>query len=111
MAARQIRGRGGGAAHSAPARSIEGWVLVVTNVHEEAQEDDVHDVFAEYGEIRKLELPLDRRTGFVKGYALVEYETKAEADEALAAMHEAEFMERTIGVAYAFLDGPRPGAA
>eukprot|EP00747_Dinoflagellata_sp_TGD_P162757 gnl/TRDRNA2_/TRDRNA2_180718_c0_seq1.p1 gnl/TRDRNA2_/TRDRNA2_180718_c0~~gnl/TRDRNA2_/TRDRNA2_180718_c0_seq1.p1 ORF type:complete len:150 (+),score=40.79 gnl/TRDRNA2_/TRDRNA2_180718_c0_seq1:89-538(+) len=92
-----------------PARSIEGWVIIVSGVHEEAQEDDVFEAFAEYGDIKNLHLNLDRRTGFVKGYSFIEYEKKSEAESAIKGMNGTMLLDSKLAVDWAFTRGGKPG--
>jgi len=101
----------GGSAAGGPVKSVEGWIIFVSGVHEEASEDDILDKFSDAGEVKSVQLPLDRRTGFVKGYALIEYESKAEAESAIRELDGTDLNQSTLHVSFAFIQAPKNKAA
>ena len=52
--------------HFSASTAIEGWIIFVRNIHPEAQEDDIVDRFSEFGDVKGIQVNLDRRTGYVK---------------------------------------------
>ena len=78
-------------------------MIFVSNLHEECQEDDLREAFEEYGHIKSDHLNLDRRTGFVKGYALIEYESQQEGQRAIDKLNGQPLLTQPLKVSWAFL--------
>ena len=83
-------------------KSVDGFVIALTGLHEEVTEEDLIDTFAEYGEIKNCVLNLDRRTGYAKGYALLEYSTFEEARKTIEQFTSKEFQGKKIRADWAF---------
>lgn len=72
--------------------------VYVGNLSYEVTEADLSDVFAEYGSVKKVQIPIDRTTGRVRGFAFVEMDTEDEEATAIENLDGAEWMTRTLKV-------------
>lgn len=72
--------------------------IYVGNIPYEVSKEDLSGVFAEYGTVKRVYLPLDRETGRVRGFGFVEMESEAEEDAAIETLDGAEWMGRTLRV-------------
>ena len=72
--------------------------IYVGNLSYEVNQEDLNEVFAEYGTVKRVFLPTDRETGRLRGFAFVEMESETEEDKAIQALDGAEWMERNLKV-------------
>jgi RNA recognition motif-containing protein len=72
--------------------------IYVGNLAFSVTQDDLSEVFAEYGKVKRIQVPNDRETGRPRGFAFVEMETEAEEDAAIAELDGAEWMGRDLRV-------------
>jgi RNA recognition motif-containing protein len=85
--------------------------IYIGNLSFQATEDDLREVFAEYGEVSRVSLPTDRETGRKRGFAFVEMADDAQEDAAIAELDGAEWLGRELKVNKAKPREPRAGAA
>ncbi|HEY9295080.1 MAG TPA: RNA-binding protein, partial [Phormidium sp.] len=72
--------------------------IYVGNLSYEVTEDDLSSVFAEYGTVKRVQVPTDRETGRMRGFAFVEMAAEAEEAAAIDALDGAEWMGRSLKV-------------
>ncbi|KGF74043.1 RNA-binding protein [Neosynechococcus sphagnicola sy1] len=72
--------------------------IYIGNLSYQATEDDLKAVFAEYGAIKRVVLPIDRETGRMRGFAFVEMVVDADEDKAISELDGAEWMGRQLRV-------------
>lgn len=72
--------------------------IYVGNISYNATQEDITEVFAEYGSVSRVTLPTDRETGRPRGFAFVEMSSEAEEDAAIEALDGAEWMGRDLKV-------------
>ncbi|MTJ31573.1 RNA-binding protein [Aphanizomenon sp. UHCC 0183] len=72
--------------------------IYVGNLSYQVGEEDLKQVFAEYGTVKKAQLPIDRETGRVRGFGFVEMSSDEEEQAAIEALDGSEWMGRSLKV-------------
>ena len=72
--------------------------IYVGNLSYDVTQEDLNAVFAEYGTVKRVQLPTDRETGRLRGFGFVEMGTDAEEAAAIDALDGAEWMGRDLKV-------------
>lgn len=75
--------------------------VYVGNLSYQVTQDDLTQAFAEYGTVKRVQLPTDRETGRMRGFAFVEMGTDAEETTAIENLDGAEWMGRDLKVSKA----------
>lgn len=72
--------------------------LYVGGLPYSATEDELRDLFAQYGTVLSVAIINDRDTGRSKGFGFVELESAEEGNAAIKALHDTDFGGRNITV-------------
>lgn len=72
--------------------------VYVGNLSFDVTPEDLTSVFAEYGTVKRVQLPTDRESGQPRGFGFVEMETETAESAAIEALDGAEWMGRTLKV-------------
>ncbi|MEA5514413.1 RNA-binding protein [Nodularia sp. UHCC 0506] len=72
--------------------------IYVGNLSYSVTEDDLSQVFSDYGTVKRVQLPTDRETGRARGFGFVEMESEAAENAAIEALDGAEWMGRAMKV-------------
>ncbi len=83
--------------------------IYVGNLSYDVTQEDLTQVFAEYGSVSRVSLPTDRETGRPRGFAFVEMGSEAEEAAAIEDLDGAEWMGRDLKVNKAKPREPRGG--
>ena len=72
--------------------------IYIGNLSFQAEQEDLLDLFSQYGEVKSASLPLDRETGRKRGFGFIEMNTDEDEQKAIDDLQNVEWMGRMIRV-------------
>lgn len=81
--------------------------LYVGSLPYSTTEDELREIFSQFGEVVSVRIIIDKFTGKSKGFGFVEMSSKQDAEKAIESVHGSEFKGRTLIVNEARSEQPR----
>lgn len=72
--------------------------IYVANINFRAQEDQLKELFQQYGEVASVKIVTDRETGRSRGFAFIEMPNDSEGKEAISKLNGVPFLDRNLVV-------------
>ncbi len=72
--------------------------IYVGNLSYKVTQEEVQTVFSDYGTVTRVQLPVDRETGRIRGFGFVEMSSESEEQAAIEALDGATWMGRDLKV-------------
>lgn len=72
--------------------------IFVGNLSYQTTQDELHQAFAQYGEVERVNIITDRDTGQPRGFAFVEMTERRDAETAISQLNGAELNGRAMNV-------------
>lgn len=82
--------------------------IYVSNLSYEIKDDDLRQIFEEYGEVSSAKVIKDRYNGKSRGFGFVEMNNEAEGEKAIGELNNEEFLGKAISVSKA---RPKPATS
>jgi RNA recognition motif-containing protein len=82
--------------------------IYVGNLSYSVTSEELHEVFAEYGEVASAEVVQDKFSGQSKGFGFVDIPDNADADRAIKELNDQVYKGRKMTVNEAKPRAPRP---
>jgi RNA recognition motif-containing protein len=72
--------------------------IYIGNLHYNVNEDELKEIFNEYGEVLSVKIIIDKYTGRSKGFGFIEMLNEEEADKAIENINGTEIRGRMVKV-------------
>ncbi|AFZ48034.1 RNP-1 like RNA-binding protein [Cyanobacterium stanieri PCC 7202] len=72
--------------------------IYVGNLSYDVTEEDLQTVFSDYGQVKRVYLPVDRETKRMRGFGFVEMSSDSEEETAIETLDGAQWMGRQMKV-------------